>query len=56
MSGAWFDRVGVALIVAAAGAYLLRRLAQRASVAFGRGERDGNVCGTDCGCDQQRRD
>lgn len=56
MSAVWFDRAGVALIVAAASAYLLRRLARRASVAFGRGAAGSDPCATECGCDQRRQD
>ena len=54
MSGAWFDRVGVALIVAAAGVYLLRRAVRRASVVFGPNASGSNECAADCGCGGQR--
>lgn len=52
MSGVWFDRAGVVLIVVAAGAYLARRLARRASAAFGRRGEANDACGSSCGCER----
>jgi hypothetical protein len=46
----WIDRIGVALSVLAASAYLARRVAQRVASAFMQEATSAGMCAAECGC------
>jgi hypothetical protein len=50
VSALWIDRIVVAVIVAVAGIYLVRRAARRLSLAFARGRQGTGACDAVCGC------